>query len=51
VSKAASAGVTQSEVQALDARQRIVELARMLGGVEIGDEARAAAKKLLADTL
>jgi len=49
VSKAASAGVTQSEVQALDVGQRIGELARMLGGVEIGDEARAAAKKLLAD--
>jgi DNA repair protein RecN (Recombination protein N) len=51
VSKAASAGVTQSEVQALDAKQRIGELARMLGGVEVGDEARAAAKKLLADAL
>ena len=51
VSKAASAGVTQSEVQALDAGQRIGELARMLGGVEVGDEARAAAKKLLADAL
>jgi DNA repair protein RecN (Recombination protein N) len=51
VSKAASAGVTQSEVQALDAKQRIAELARMLGGVEVGDEARAAAKKLLADAL
>jgi DNA repair protein RecN (Recombination protein N) len=49
VSKASSAGVTQSEVQALDAKQRIAELARMLGGVEVGDEARAAAKKLLAD--
>ena len=51
VSKAASAGVTQSEVQALDAPQRIAELARMLGGVDVGDEARAAAKKLLADAL
>ena len=51
VSKAASAGVTQSEVQSLDAAQRVAELARMLGGVEIGDEARAAAKKLLADAL
>jgi DNA repair protein RecN (Recombination protein N) len=51
VSKAASAGVTQSEVQALDAKQRIGELARMLGGVEVGDEARAAAKTLLADAL
>ena len=49
VSKAASAGMTQSEVRSLDAAQRIAELARMLGGVEVGDEARAAAKKLLAD--
>lgn len=49
VSKAASAGVTQSEVQALDPAQRIAELARMLGGVEIGDEARAAAARLLED--
>ena len=51
VSKAASAGVTQSEVQSLDAKQRVAELARMLGGVEVGDEARAAAKTLLADAL
>jgi len=51
VSKATSAGVTQSEVQALDARQRIAELARMLGGVDVGEEARAAAKKLMADAL
>jgi DNA repair protein RecN (Recombination protein N) len=51
VSKAASAGVTQSEVQALDGKQRIAELARMLGGVEVGDAARAAARTLLADAL
>ena len=47
VSKAASEGVTQSAVQQLDARQRQEELARMLGGVEVSTEARAAAKRLL----
>ena len=51
VSKATSAGMTQSQVQALDAVHRVDELARMLGGVEVGAEARAAAKKLLADAL
>jgi DNA repair protein RecN (Recombination protein N) len=49
VSKAASEGVTQSAVQSLDAKQREEELARMLGGVEMTREARAAAKRLLAD--
>lgn len=47
VSKAASGGVTQSAVQLLDATQRQEELARMLGGVEVSREARAAAGKLL----
>lgn len=49
VSKAASEGVTQSAVQSLSAGQREEELARMLGGVEMTREARAAAKRLLAD--
>ncbi|MEG3191000.1 MULTISPECIES: DNA repair protein RecN [Novilysobacter] len=49
VSKAASEGVTQSAVQLLDAPQRQEELARMLGGVELTREARAAAKRLLSD--
>jgi len=49
VSKAASEGVTQSQVRLLDARQRQEELARMLGGVELTREARAAAKRLLSD--
>jgi DNA repair protein RecN (Recombination protein N) len=49
VSKAASEGVTQSAVQSLDAKQREEELARMLGGVEMTREARAAAKRLLVD--
>lgn len=49
VSKAASDGVTQSAVEKLDAKQRAEELARMLGGVEVSKEARAAAKRLLSD--
>ena len=49
VSKAASEGVTQSQVGLLDAKQRQEELARMLGGVELTREARAAAKRLLSD--
>jgi DNA repair protein RecN (Recombination protein N) len=49
VSKAAADGVTQSQVQLLDARQREEELARMLGGVELTHEARAAARRLLSD--
>ncbi|NUS39569.1 MAG: DNA repair protein RecN [Lysobacter sp.] len=47
VSKAESDGVTQSAVQALDAKAREEELARMLGGVEVSKEARAAARRLL----
>lgn len=49
VSKAASDGVTQSAVQLLTPKQRQEELARMLGGVEVSSEARAAAKRLLSD--
>lgn len=51
VSKAASEGVTQSAVQALNGGQREEELARMLGGVELTREARAAAKRLLSDVV
>lgn len=51
VSKAASEGVTQSAVALLKAREREEELARMLGGVELTREARAAAKRLLADVV
>lgn len=47
VSKAASDGVTQSAIERLDEKQRAEELARMLGGVEVSKEARAAAKRLL----
>jgi DNA repair protein RecN (Recombination protein N) len=49
VSKAESAGITQSSVQLLDAGERQEELARMLGGVEVSSEARAAAKRLLSN--
>ena len=51
VSKAAQDGITQSSVEVLDADGRIGEIARMLGGAEVTKEARAAAKKLLADSL
>ncbi|MFS8063389.1 MAG: DNA repair protein RecN [Luteimonas sp.] len=51
VSKAESAGMTQSAVQMLGAKQREEELARMLGGVEVSKEARAAAKRLLSDVV
>jgi DNA repair protein RecN (Recombination protein N) len=47
VSKAEAGGVTQSQVQKLSARERQEELARMLGGVEVSKEARAAARRLL----
>ena len=50
VSKADLDGQTRSAVRRLDARQRQEELARMLGGVEVSKEARAAARRLLAGT-
>ncbi len=50
VSKAPVDGMTQSAVESLGAKQREEELARMLGGVEVSKEARAAARKLLAST-
>ncbi len=49
VSKAETSGMTQSAVQLLDTKQREQELARMLGGVEVGKEAHAAARRLLKD--
>jgi len=48
VSKADLDGQTRSMVRRLDAGQRQEELARMLGGVEVSKEARAAARRLLA---
>ncbi|QIL20669.1 DNA repair protein RecN [Thermomonas sp. HDW16] len=47
VSKAAQDGITQSSVAVLDAKGRIDEIARMLGGAEVTKEAQAAAKRLL----
>ena len=47
VSKSATEGMTQSAVALLDATGRIDEIARMLGGAEVTDEARAAARRLL----
>jgi DNA repair protein RecN (Recombination protein N) len=51
VSKAPVDGMTQSAVESLTAKQREEELARMLGGVEVSKEARAAAKRLLSDVM
>ncbi|GAB6196673.1 DNA repair protein RecN [Lysobacter xanthus] len=51
VMKSKSDGVTQSEVRALSTGDREEELARMLGGVELTREARAAAKRLLQDVV
>jgi len=51
VSKAPVDGMTQSSVESLDAKQREEELARMLGGVEVSKEARAAAKRLLSNAV
>ncbi len=51
VMKSAADGITQSEVRPLAAREREEELARMLGGVELTREARAAAKRLLQDVV
>ncbi|WP_372013986.1 DNA repair protein RecN [Pseudoxanthomonas sp. 10H] len=47
VSKAPVEGITRSAVELLDDGGREHELARMLGGVEIGPEAHAAARRLL----
>ena len=47
VSKAPVEGITRSAVERLDDAGRERELARMLGGVEIGAEAHAAARRLL----
>jgi DNA repair protein RecN (Recombination protein N) len=51
VSKAPVDGMTKSSVESLGARQREEELARMLGGVEVSKEARAAAKRLLSNAV
>ena len=48
VRKASGEGVTMSAVERLDATARVEEIARLLGGVRVGDAARAAARSLLA---
>ncbi|NBS93096.1 MAG: DNA repair protein RecN [Betaproteobacteria bacterium] len=48
VAKAVREGVTTSHVEALSADQRVDELARMIGGMQITDTTRAHARELLA---
>ncbi len=47
VSKASNGASTHSAVQALDGNERIEELARMLGGIQITPETRAHARQML----
>lgn len=47
VSKAVEGDATHSQVEGLDAKARVEELARMLGGVEITKEVRANARQML----
>lgn len=51
VSKAAAEGLTKSAITRLDDAERVAEIARMLGGVDVGKEARAAARSLLRDAV
>ncbi len=48
VSKRSEAGSTRSQIELLDHKQRIEEIARMLGGVEITATTRKHARELLA---
>lgn len=50
VRKASDDGVTMSAVERLDEDGRVEELARLLGGANVGDAARGAARSLLGDT-
>ncbi len=50
VEKRADRGVTRTTLAELNANERIEELARMLGGVDVTDSARAHARALLAGT-
>jgi len=50
VRKASDEGVTMSAVEQLDDAGRVEELARLLGGANVGEAARGAARSLLADT-
>ncbi len=47
ITKLETKGRTHTEVQKLDADQRVEELARMLAGEEVGDSAVANARELL----
>ncbi len=47
VIKRVSDGRTRTEVKALTEDERLEEITRMLGGVEISDKTRAAAKEML----
>ncbi|MBW8822688.1 MAG: DNA repair protein RecN [Xanthomonadales bacterium] len=49
VSKSADSGITQSALDTLDTQGRTEELARLLGGATVSEEARGAARKLLED--
>ncbi|KAF1702082.1 DNA repair protein RecN [Pseudoxanthomonas suwonensis] len=51
VSKAPVEGITRSSVERLDGEGRLGEVARMLGGVEVGPEAFAAARRLLEEAV
>ena len=51
VSKAAAEGLTKSAITRLDDAERVAEIARMLVGVDVGKEARAAARSLLRDAV
>lgn len=48
IAKASDGTVTRTGVRALDAEERREEIARMLSGAEVTDEARAQARRLLA---
>ncbi|UVS78329.1 Recombination protein N [Actinokineospora sp. UTMC 2448] len=48
VDKSAAGGVTRSDVRTLDESQRVIELARMLAGMESTETGRAHAEELLA---
>jgi DNA repair protein RecN (Recombination protein N) len=48
IQKASDASGTRTEVVMLDAAGRLEEIARMLSGAEVTDEARAQAARLLA---
>lgn len=46
--KAVEDGQTRTRIELLDAKPRVEEIARMLGGVEITSATRSAAKEMIA---